>query len=985
VARDSRLTLALRTLAALAAAFAAPHARALDADLSIAQFYHTAWTVKEGAPGEVTALAQTADGWLWIGTHAGLYRFDGVRFERVVAPHGTAFPSQSVSALYAAPRGGLWIGYRYGDATLLDGDRLTNYSALDGGFSTGSVFGFAAERDGTIWAATFRGLQRFDGTRWRWAGGDRDFPGTQARAVFVDRDGTVWAASEDAIARLPRGAARFERVAGRAALASRFAQGPDGAIWIAETGGGVRRVDAAGAALAPAALSTAASGLLFDRDGGLWIASAGQGLRRMPRPASGAVQAFEERDGLSADFAGPLVEDREGSLWVGTSRGLDRLRRANLVPAALPNGAHDFALAAGERGEVWVGTRNRPLLRLAADGTSQVALDRTITCAYRDRDGGLWFGGSGGIWRRRGESIERIAELPAEAKASSVQAIARDAAGTLWVSLNVPGVFLYRDGRWVHWREQAELLTRASPLTLMADARGAVWLGFSHNRIVRFDGATSRLFDDKDGLDIGNVTALHERRDGRAWIGGARGLALFDGARFASVAAEAGAPFEGATGIVERANGELWINAGAGVVRIDAVATAAFLADASRRVAVDVFDTLDGRPGIPPQFRPLPSAVEASDGRLWFATTGGVVALDPARLVRNPLPPPVSVRSLHVGDVEYPLAGVPRLPPRPSQLRIGYTATSLAIPERVRFRYRLEGQDADWQNAGTRREASYTNLAPGAYRFRVIAANDAGVWNEAGAAIDFVVAPAFFETAWFRALAAAAVLGVLYGLYLARLRRVAERVRARAEERHLERERIARELHDTLLQGVQGLLLKFDAAVHSLPDGGAKERLGKVLDRAREVVVEGRDRVMALRASGADRDLAQALDEVAAELAPDGCRVRVIEIGEAFALDPLVADEAYYIAREALINALKHARAARIDVEVDRRRGLAVRVRDDGCGIDPAILAAGAKAGQWGLPGMRERAARIGATLAIRSRAGATLVELRVPAKVARG
>lgn len=338
------------------AAFGATPAHALDQNLTIAQFYHTAWTVKEGAPGEVTALAQTGDGYLWIGTQVGLFRFDGVRFTRYRAPDGRTFPSQSISALYAPPTGGLWIGYRYGNATFLAGDRPTNYTALDGGFSTGSVFGFASGPDGAVWAATFRGLQRLSGGHWTWVRDDWRFPGTQARDVFVDRDGTVWAASEDRVAYLPRGARAFETVAGRAELVSAIAQAPDGTIWVAETTGGLRRVErrAGNVELADASHAIASSDVLFDRDGGLWIASAGQGIRRVLSVADAPVQSFDERDGLTGDYGGSLLEDREGSLWIGTSRGLDRLRRANLVPAALPNGAHDFALAASATGDVWI-------------------------------------------------------------------------------------------------------------------------------------------------------------------------------------------------------------------------------------------------------------------------------------------------------------------------------------------------------------------------------------------------------------------------------------------------------------------------------------------------------------------------------------------------------------------------------------------------------------------------------------------------------
>jgi signal transduction histidine kinase len=323
-----------------------------------------------------------------------------------------------------------------------------------------------------------------------------------------------------------------------------------------------------------------------------------------------------------------------------------------------------------------------------------------------------------------------------------------------------------------------------------------------------------------------------------------------------------------------------------------------------------------------------------------------------------------------------------------NSLQIEYSAGSLTIPERVRFRHKLDGLDSDWQDAGTRREALYTNLGPGRYTFRVAAANNDGVWNEAGASIAFTIPPAFYQTRWFYALCALGCLGLLAALYRARVRQIASQVRGRLEERLAERERIARELHDTLLQGMQGLIWRFQAAADRIPSGEpARQLLEQSLDRADKLLGESRDKVKDLRpAAGDAAELADALaaeGEQFAQLHP--AEFRVSAHGTRRSLHPIVREEGFLIGREALGNAFAHARAARIEAEVTYDdTALHIRVRDNGQGIDTAVLNAGGRAGHFGLIGMRERAKKLGAQLEVWSKPGnGTEVDLRVPAKVA--
>ena len=379
--------------------------------------------------------------------------------------------------------------------------------------------------------------------------------------------------------------------------------------------------------------------------------------------------------------------------------------------------------------------------------------------------------------------------------------------------------------------------------------------------------------------------------------------------------------------------------------------------------------------------------VAGDDGRLWFATSNGVVWIDPERIARNPLPPPVSILSVKADGRRYePVLDV-TLPLHPANLEIDYTALSLTIPERMRFRYRLEGVDEHWQDVGTRRTAYYGNLAPGRYRFQVIASNNDGVWNERGASLELVVPPAVHQTWWFRTLCVMAGLLLLWLLYLLRLRQLTAKRRGRLEERHAERERIARELHDTLLQSVQGLVLRFQAVAEQLPEHElARQAMEKALDRADQVLAEGRDRVMELRSPVHEgRDLSDALVQVREELAEDiPMSFRLVLEGVPRELDADVHCEIFLIYREALLNAFQHAGGTAVEAEL--RYGsdaLHLRIRDDGAGVGPEILETGGRPGHWGLAGMHERAARIGATLKVWSRTEVgTEVELKVPAAI---
>ncbi|MCK8502536.1 sensor histidine kinase [Myxococcus fulvus] len=951
---------------------------------TLQDFHHTAWTQKDGAPAGIWAMAQTRDGWLWLGTASGLYRFDGVHFERHdLLPEGST-ASRSVGVLQALRNGDLWVGYSFGGASVLEaGGEVRHFDP--GGLPEGKpVESFDEDGDGRAWAHTPQGLHVFEEGGWSRADARWGLPEDEWSDSLQDVSGALWMVGSSGVYVLRPGTRRFERVEYDGPTVQALSLGHDGSLW---------RYDERGAsplrgpgfpepsAHVPAdAWSSHALISAFDRDGSCWLVGCRSGgICRVAKPfeagrfvrRSEATDVFGAREGLSSDAAMTLFRDREGNLWVGTQLGLDRFRRNDVATLRFPAHTSYFALVADRRGRVWSGSamrvRNTDLWwRLEASPVRVPGIEGEMTATLLDSDGRLLLGGSSGFWRFDPETgqVETLSR-PEQEEGQRIQAIARDAEGRLWVSFRASTVYRLDGETWTP-KGGLAALPDLPPARAVLDDQGRLWFGYSSNQVVIVEGAHTRSFNEEQGLRTGTVTAILPGET--TLVGGALGLAAFDGARFRMLRATQAEVLTGLTGLVRTDDGALWLNGHAGGARIAAEDLGRALSEPDFVMPVERFDMNDGMPGGAQQIRPLPSLVRGGDGRLWFAGVNGLGWMDPRRIERNALPPPVMIRSVSAGETSYTGTARRELPPRTRELRIAYTALSLGMPERVTFRYRLEGVDDGWKDAGARREATYTNLGPGHYRFQVMAANEDGVWNEQGASLEFDIAPTFFQTRAFAVLCVVGAAGLLWLLYALRMWRVTQRLRLRLEERHAERERIARELHDTLLQGIQGLVLNVHVVTSSLPAGDARLGLESALDRADSVLTEGRDRVSSLRDTSASKDdLAEAFTSLARELDErDGPRLRMVVRGEARTLEPLVADELYRIGREAIGNAFVHSRAR--EVEVSLLFGdpeLRLCVRDDGRGIDMATLERGGRAGHWGLRGMRERAEKVGGRLDI--------------------
>jgi signal transduction histidine kinase/ligand-binding sensor domain-containing protein len=973
-------------------------------ELSLADFNHTAWTTKEGAPADTWAIAQTPDGWLWFGAPTGLYRFDGIQFERITLEGLDPRHSRAISTLYASASGALWIGYVYGGVSLLKDGRFTHFGEAQG-MGRGTVSSVAEDTRGATWVACADALWRYDGRQWTRIGSDWGFPDTHATSLSVNQRGTLWIAGEHEIFSLERESQRFQPTGIRATGdGSEFIESPDGRTWYSDDAG-IYLLPAQSAGPMRASISNARTSFikLIDRSGSAWMLGASS-LRRLPfDPARPELlfkdhpdpDTFTTKDGLSDGVAKTILEDREGNVWITTSSGVDRFRPTHihrLPPEVGQLGSQ--ALAPAENGSIWIGSFlglvgspldglwkfDGRLKRIPVPGVARV------TAVDVDAHGKLWIAGPEGVWRQEGnERFRKVAEPPEGTRGQQVHALTIDLEGNPWISVVRSSLFRYRNGSWER-NGNLRALPDQRPQVHARDHDGRLWFGYRDGTLAVVESEQVRRLGAAEGLDLGTIFALHVGT--HTVVASENRVAVLEDGRF-HVVTTPGDPtvLEGVTGILESKNGDLWLSGFKGAVRVTRSDLNRALQDRTYALPFELFDAEDGFPGMAQRVRPMPTIIEGSDGRLWFVGTLNVGTLDPTSIRRNTLLPPVAIRALEAAGRGYPTTGTLSLAAGTRDLQVDYTALSLSRPERTHFRYRLDGLDEAWVEAGSRRQAFYTNLGPGHYRFRVAAANESGIWNESGAALEIVIPPTFVQSKAFVVLCIAAAVLLLWLAYALRVHRLTVSLRNRLEERVAERERIARELHDTLLQGVQGLILKFQAATEEIPpDTPARQMMEHALDRADDVLIEGRDRVKDLRISPASGpDLAPTIGAMGAELAKEQLiRFNLSVEGTPRPLDPIVREEALRIAHEALANAFRHARATKIETEIIYHRAeLRLRFRDDGCGIDGAILRMG-RPDHWGLPGMRERAEKIRARFEVWSRQGAgTEIELRVPARIA--
>jgi signal transduction histidine kinase/ligand-binding sensor domain-containing protein len=954
---------------------ASPEASTDAADLL--DLRHTAFSPKEGAPSGVMAITQTADGFLWVGTLTGLFRYDGARFDSSV---GDRLPSPSVKALLAEPHGGLWIGYSFGGVSYLLDGRVTSFDR--GELPRGSVQQFFRAPDGILWVSTSGGLAKLVAGRWLTVG--------PANGFFGESPDWLGSLGNRFIVLTATAAYLYESQTGRfeqypRALGQRARYGiPERSGW---------RPDLSNTA------EQAPYQTLLDRSGAVLISGYRSLVRYrwLPQDSAGPVQdRFTTADGLTGDISA-IFEDRENNVWVGTDKGLDRFQLPKLMRVGLPPASFHPLLIAGEGEELWVGRTSEPVVRIDGQNSPIPAFGRSVNAATRASDGTVWLAGRDGVFHYgHGQLLDKV-PFPLSAREilrapvemiPPIQAIAVDRDGGVWLSIATTGLFRWFNGTWEQPGPRFGL-PDGPAIRLASDSLGRLWLAYPDDKLAVLDAGRLQLFTAADGLRVGNVLALDVGAQ-HTWVAGDRGVALLSNGHFKALLGRSGTRFATASGILETPQGELWLNAARGIYRIPKEEVARFAAGQGDTVDFELLDWLDGLDSSAEVIRPGPTLLRTKNGRIWISRVECIWWIDPDHIHRDLVAPIVTVEDvLYNGEAHSPhAAGTLVLPQNTRNIRIDYTAALLTNPERMRFRYRLAGIDEDWQEVGQRRQAYYTNLGPGGYTFEVMAANADGVWSTAAAVLSFNVKPAYYQRAWFKLGMGLLALALIALAFRVRLEQVHRRYRNSMEERHAERERIARDLHDTLLQAVQALLFRLQLWEDDAEFAEShRAEISALVTQARAIVVEGRDRIVMLRRTDAKpADLSEALTAIEQQgSAPEGCRYEVSIEGERRSLTLEAHEQLVDIAREAVRNAYRHARPSHVAVTVEYRRGsLRMSVMDDGRGIDLVALEERGKSRHFGLTGMRERAEQLGATFWVGGNGGGgTRVIVVVPARTA--
>ncbi len=819
--------------------FAAPtRLRALDPARAITQYTHNVWQTKDGLPqNTITAVAQTPDGYLWLGSREGLIRFDGTRFTVFDSRTTPEITQDQVLSLLADRRGRLWIGTWGGGLVRFEAGKFTRYSGEDG-LPGELISALHEDRLGRLWVGTDGGgLARAESgnngnpemgkPQHFIAEPSRGALGLSIRAITDDESG-LWVATEAGLAHLGSGgelisygtAQGLSRTSVRSLLRDR-----SGSLWVGTDLGLNRYRDGKFTVLTRAhgLSSNVIVSLVEDRHGNIWIGTDGGGVNRW---RDGSLTSFTSKQGLSNDSILAMLEDHEGSLWIGTNLGgLNQLKTGRFTPFGVPEGlSQDYIRAIHEdrQGTLWIGTEGGGLNRVR-DGqittfTTRNGLSNDIVFAIaEDRDGSLWIGTDNGLTRLRNGRFEQFhAEMGMSN--DSVLALHQDRAGALWIGTYAGGLNRYENGRFTAFTTK-EGLSHDTVNVITEDRDGNLWIGTRGGGLNRYRDGKFTAFTTRDGLSDDLVFALHEDAEGALWIGTyGGGLTRYKGGQFTVVSERQGLFDNVVHRIIADGRGDLWMSSNKGIFRV-AKRELDEVADNTRASVTSVsYGLADGLRNVECNGGANAGTITQA-GIVWFPTIAGAVAIDPANLVVNTVPPPVLVEEVLVDGRQVAGDPVIRIPAAAQTLEVHFTALSLSAPAAVRFRYRLEGLEDEWVQAEGRRTAYYSKLPPGSYRFHVIAANNDGLWNEEGAAITISVAPRLLETIWFRGMVGVFLLlaGPLFYRYRVRrltaqkvdLERIVAERTALLEAANARLEQLARE------DGLTGLLNRraFDRAL----------------------------------------------------------------------------------------------------------------------------------------------------------------------------
>jgi len=962
------------------------HARALDPNRLPSQYVREQWTAETRFPGGgVNGIAQTADGYLWIGTDRGLLRFDGFNFRPVSFASIAIASNVPILQLLTDAGGKLWVRPQGADLIHQKDGKFESVR-----YGPVAITALAKDnRDGVLVSDIEQGTFRFMEDRVQNLG-----PASPPVVISLAEtaDSKIWMGT--------LGAGLFFLAGGRATQVNAglpdrkinclLAIGSD-ELWVGTdtglyrgNGKDFRRIEL------PSFLGNAqVLSLLRDRDSNTWVGTT-RGLLRINAKGISFSEENELRGGGGINV---LFEDREGNLWIGGARGLGRIRDSAFVTYSSVSDRrfeHNGPVYVDPEGRTWIAPAQGGLYVVQNGEVQPVTLipPNEVVYSISGQADVVWVGRQrGGLTRLqfRNGAIASQSYTKANGLAqNSVYAVYGSHDGSVWAGTLNGGVSKFKDGRFTTYAANNGLASNT--VTSILETRdGAMWFA-TPSGLSFFSNGQWRTYTTVEGLPSPEVNCLFQDSSGTLWSGTSAGLAFLTSNRFQVPYESPDVLHEQIVGMAEDKSGKFWIATSNHILRVSRDKLVSGVVRAVDAREYDQADGLESTVGV----KRSRSVVSDSAGRIWFSLRSGLSVVDPSHIRDYSVPALPHIEAITADNNPVNLAGSVRIPPSPRRITFEYTGLSLAVPGRIRFRYFLEGFDRSWSEPVATRTAMYTNLGAHSYRFRVVASNSEGLWSESEAAVGFEVEPTVWQTWWFRTSSAALILLLVWCVYLYRLHQLAKEFNIRLEERVGERTRVARELHDTLLQSFHGLLLRFQAATNLLPERPAEARktLESAIDQAAQAITEGRDAVQGLRSSTVvASDFALTINTLGQELAstetnPNATGFHVEVEGTPQNLHPILRDEVYRIAGEAMRNAFRHAQAHRIEVEIryDERQ-LRLRVRDDGKGIDAKHLDGEGYAGHYGLRGMRERAKLIGGKLAVWSELNSgTEVELSIPA-----
>ena len=952
---------------------------ALDPTKTFTQYVQDNWQTDQGLPqNAIYCITQTKDGFLWIGTEEGVARFDGVRFTVFNKANTPEIKNNIINALFADREGNLWIGTYGGGVTEYKNGQFIHYGSEEG-IVDDHVICIYQDSKNVLWIGTRNGLSRFHQGRFESYRTDRGLPHNWVVALADDFEGGLWIATAKGLCHWRQQKITPVPIVPPEVISSLYSAGPED-LWFG-TYNSVNHLFHNH--LDSYSLDTNIPKVLVraiypDRDKNWWIATRGTGLTRF---RNGKFESSTTKENFMTDMVNALYEDREGSLWIGTFNGLSRLRNGKFTTSATEEGLsfdRIWCVFEDSMNQVWIGTDGGGLNLLRNGKFSHFAIrdglsSDLVSSLAEDQSGNLWIGTLGGGLNRLKNGRFTHYAIEDGLAGAWIWAIhpARD--GSIWISTYNQGLSVLRNGKFTTYNTSNGFPSN-SVRSIYEAPDGGLYFATEGAGLVRWKEGKITTYLKKEGSAGNDLNFIYVDSQRTFWITTLnQGLIRFKDGRATNITQKDGLLDDAIHGILEDHSGNLWMSTNRGIFKVKKQILEDFAFGKIHSFPITKFGKSDGMRSDECNGGYQPSVWKTRDGKLWFPTTKGVVVIDPERITMNHLVPPVQIQEILVNNE---MTNTKVFQPGKNKFEFHYTALSFLEPQKVHFKYKIEGFDKDWVDAGTRRVAYYTNLSPGTYRFKVEACNNDGVWNAAGASTQFYLKPYFYQTGWFYLLCVAASILAATGLHRLRLRKVRREFKAVL----LERTRIAREIHDGLVQSLAGVVLQLETAQQLSSQESAKRHFNRALDLARQGVQDARHaidnlRPVELRPADFPEHMRSLMQQ---QLQNSNVSLDFAVIGEPLSLSEATQSQLLRICQESIQNVLKHSEAENVNVKMEYGKSLVrLSIRDNGKGFDPNSVS---PQGHFGLIGMRERAAGLGANLQIQSHAGeGTLIRVSVP------